>query len=77
MEAEKAWGQKIQGRGGGEGRRGWFHVHCSGRDSEVKGERGKEKNAGERAGSGEDGQWGLGVLPSEGRERRRRGDECR
>lgn len=36
-----------------------------------KGQKGKEKNAGEWAGSGEDGQWGLWGLPSKAGERRR------
>lgn len=56
----RSLGTEESRKGQGEGRRGQFHVHCSGRDSEGKGGRRKEKNAGDWARNGEDGQWGFG-----------------
>lgn len=53
-----------EGAGREEGTRGRVHVHCSGRNSE-----GSEKREECRG-------VGIGGLPSEGRERRRRGGEC-
>lgn len=65
MAEEEAWGRKFKEEAGRkEGKRGRFHVHCSARDSEGKGKREECRGV------------GTGGLPSEGRERRRRGGEC-
>lgn len=78
MAGEEVWGQKIQGRGrwgGGEKGPVPRALQRQGLRREGGGRK-KEDNAGEWAGSGEDEQWRFRGLPSEGREKRRRGREC-